>query len=454
MNKKMRDLLAKIEAKRVIAQSYMDDGERDKATALLNEIKDLKVDFANEKALFELEQDDVPNEPQPTATNKLDGFKVMAKAVRSPKTLTQVENVLITGENAESGENYLVPEDVRLAIIELRREFKAAKDLVTVMPTRTLSGSFNFESGTPAGLTDFDEGDETTGTIGAGDDPTFIQKPFKIAFKGKLWPVSNILLGAEQAGLMAYLRNWFVKNAIISENIKVFATLKANKEAKSLVGWQGLKTSINTDLDPSCLINGVIVTNQSGFNILDNELDGNGRPILQENPANKTEKTFQGLPIKVFTDAQLPNTAITGTSPIFYGNLKDGVYFMDYMGYQFAMSDHFYFNKNQKAMRVLEGFDAIQADVGAYVYGVLSAGTNTTLTTINTTLGTVNTTLGEWVAPAPVAAEIITVAVLPTTAQSVRAIYVLTAVDPADPTYLEGTMWTWDGTDWVAYANE
>ena len=154
-----------------------------------------------------------------------------------------------------------------------------------------------------------------------------------------------------------------------------FGALKAgyaNGTPKAIAGWAALKKSINVDLDPSCLIGGMIVTNQSGFACLDEEVDGNGRPILQENPANRTQKLFQGLPIHVFPDAQLPN--IDGTHfPIIYGDTKAGCTFVEHQSLEFALSDQYLFGKNQNCLRVIEGFDVMSTDTSAYIYGSLTA---------------------------------------------------------------------------------
>jgi HK97 family phage major capsid protein len=201
----------------------------------------------------------------------------------------------------------------------------------------------------------------------------FVLKKFTIGFKGKLIPVSRILLGAAKASLMNYLNRWFVKNAVISENAKIFSVLKSGYNGgtpKALTGWKGLKKSINKDLDPSCKIDGVIVTNQSGWAYLDEEEDKNGRPILQPNPANATEKLFQNMVVHVFPDAQLPNIDETH-APVIYGSTKAGCTFVEHLNMEFAISEHVLFKKNQNCLRVIEGFDAMSTDTSAYIYGSL-----------------------------------------------------------------------------------
>jgi HK97 family phage major capsid protein len=129
------------------------------------------------------------------------------------------------------------------------------------------------------------------------------------------------------------------------------------------------------DLDPSCLIDGVIATNQSGFAALDAEEDKDGRPVLQANPAHPTEKLFQGLRIKVYPDAQLPNIDATHF-PMIYGATKAGATFVEHQNLEFAISEHFLFNKNQNCLRVVEGFDVMSTDTDAYIYASFAASAN------------------------------------------------------------------------------
>ena len=59
MNKKMRELLAKIEAKQNLAKGYMEGENKDveKAKEILKEIKTLKEEYEVEKAIFESEKE-------------------------------------------------------------------------------------------------------------------------------------------------------------------------------------------------------------------------------------------------------------------------------------------------------------------------------------------------------------------------------------------------------------
>lgn len=365
MSKKMRDILAQIEAKKAIIKGYLAEETKDieKASSLMDEIEVLEKEYNIEKKLYEDEMKDVEENAEEKVEEKsvkASGFKAIAKMLLK-RNLDDNEKALIVG--GANGENNLLPEDVKLEINELRKQYVSAKNLVTVETTDALTGAVNYEVGNVNGLVDMTEGSE----IDNADAPKFERKQFNIKFMGKLIPISRILLGTEKANLLGYINRWFVKNAVVSENNAIFETLKEGKEVKAIVGWDALRTSINVDLDPACLVDGVVVTNQTGFATLDAEKDQTGRGILTVNPANATQKMFNGLPIHVFSDAQLPN--VGGKAPIFYGSLKAGATFVEHTALEFATSEHFFFGKNQNALRVVEGFDVMGTDTDAYVYG-------------------------------------------------------------------------------------
>lgn len=371
MTKKMRELQLKIANKTKEAKDLLEGESKDliRAEALLDEVDALQKEFDIEERLEKAGKSAVTTEPM-AQKGKVSGFEAIIKYL-AKKDLTDDEKALITGTNAQNGENLLIPADVKAEINELRKTYKSAKNLVTVETTDALAGSVNYEDSNVAGLVEFEDG----GDIDDDDQPKFKAVKFAIKYFGKLIPMSRVLLGSEKSGLMSYINRWFVRNAVLSENKKIFETLKqgyASGTPKSIAGWKALKKSINADLDPSCLIDGVIITNQSGFACLDEEEDKDGRPVLQPNPANPTEKTFQGLKIEVFSDTQLANIDATHF-PVIYGSVKAGVTFVEHQALEFNASEHYLFGKNQNCLRVIEGFDVMSTDTDAYVYGSFTA---------------------------------------------------------------------------------
>lgn len=363
MNKKMRDLLASIEAKRKEAAGFLDTKETEKAEGVMNEIKDLQRQYDIAKALYEAEQDGINEDDADDGKGEkaVDGFEIITKV------LHKGEKALVT--SGSSGENYLMPEDVDLQIRELRQSYNSAKDLVTIIPTDTMSGGFNFEAGTPQGLTSLTDGEEIAGDT----DLAFVRKPFAIKLFSKLIPVSKVLGKAERAGLLTYINRWFVKNAVITENQKIFIALKADKTPITYLTFDQLKTAAQTGLDMSVWSDGVIATNQSGYNHLSLLKTEDGKYLMQPLITEPTKKgiDINGVivPVKVYDNKFLPN--VSGKAPIFFGSTKAGCYMIELGSTEFNSDDSYLFGKNQKALMVIEGFDVISADKDAYNYGLL-----------------------------------------------------------------------------------
>lgn len=295
------------------------------------------------------------------------GFKAIVDYARGIKN---AETQLVQG--GDHNENYLIPEDVRLEINEAKKQWKSARILCTEIETIGITGSFNFDVEPTKGLVSFADGDD----IDASVAPQFSRKTFTITYKGAILPVSQLLLGNERVGLMTYLRNWFVKRAVISENTDIFAAAKANYNSgtpKAIADWKALKKSITVDLDPAIAESAdfMLVTNQDGFAALDSALDENGRPILQPNPADPTRKMFYGYQVEVFSNAMLPS--VSGKAPVIYGDTKSALYFIYNPDYQFATDGGvgIGFTRNQVLLRVIEGYTVFGADTSGYVYAEL-----------------------------------------------------------------------------------
>mgnify|MGYP001078254294 CR=1 FL=1 len=376
MTERMKEILSTKKSLLEEATRLKVEKKFDEAADKLAQIKLLDNEYNVEQGLEQVEKTaaaaDIPAKvPENKEKNMVNGFKIIAKMLKKQhltneeKDAISLEKALISGDNAVNGENHLIPEDIHTAITEFRKTYMSAKDYVSVIPTSTLSGSFTFEAGEPTGLIAFEDG----GRISTGKEPTFSTVDYKIKHYGEIMPVSNILKDNEAGGLMAYLNRWFVRDSIITENGKIFDTLKKDKTPKALSGWQALKHSINTDVAADYWIDGIIITNQSGFAYLDDSVDASGRPILSDDVKEATKKRFNGLSVIVFPDAQLPD--VEGKHPVFYGSLKAGCWFIERKILEFAVSEHIFFCENQTALRVMESFDVISADKNAYQYGLL-----------------------------------------------------------------------------------
>ena len=353
-------------------QNFLNEGKVKEAKDKMAEITDLKDAIEVQKVLDKEEEEALNNNTrQPKDTNTKDtanALRAIIKACMGTK-LTDTENSLLVqtpGTSTGNGEGYLLPQDIKTLIQKKIRQYKSFREVLGYIPTTALTGSFpveNFE--TLSGLVDFTDGTDGTDTT----DIKFTNVSFALKEKAAFIKLSNTLLKMTDNALINYVADCFAKKAVITENTMAIETLKKNKSAKALNGWQGLKSSTNVDLDPGVLYGMCYVTNQDGFDYLDSAVDANGRPILQPMPGESTKKTFNGYPVHVFSNAMLP-TAET-KAPIFYGNLEEAVKFVDNDDYAFATSEHAGFMSNTTIARVIEHVDVVQVDKSdkIYIYG-------------------------------------------------------------------------------------
>ncbi len=327
-------------------QNFINNGDVSNASKSKAEIDNIIVKIELQKFLDEQAENEMKNKAN-TEPELKKNVKEKANFIRaalkkfSGKMVTEAENSLLlpstTNPNGANGEAYIMPQDICTQINELMREFKSMRSIIGSLSTSAMTGAFVVENidGT-VGLTEFSDGTAIT----ASEDPKFTKASFSLKEYGALIDLSNTLIQMSDANLLSYISRYFAKKAVLTENTAIITALEKSKTKKVLDNWKALKSSINRDLDPAALNGTIIVTNQDGFDKLDQELDTNGRPILQPNPISPTERLFMGYPVVVFSNSQLKSTSATaskaGYAPIYYGNLQDAVKFISTGSYQFA----------------------------------------------------------------------------------------------------------------------
>ena len=101
MNKKMRELLAKIEAKQTEAKGFLESNETEKAQGCMTEIEDLKKQYEIAEKLFQAEQAEVPDTKptEKTETAEEADVKAFAGYVRSMVGKTATPQNITMGNN-------------------------------------------------------------------------------------------------------------------------------------------------------------------------------------------------------------------------------------------------------------------------------------------------------------------------------------------------------------------
>ena len=365
MNKKLRELLNKIHNKKNEARELFENGNIEDGNKLLKEIKDLQAQADGLMALDDgLEGDPIP-EPQTQGRSSVDIIRAFLRGDRTSEDV--VQNLSTIDAEGEESVSLIIPEDISNEIREQRRSYKAARDLIGYYPTTTLSGTYPVEdTSTMSELTEFEDDTE----LKQSEDPKFKPVKYSIKLRGAFLPISNLLRQVAPSGFITYLSRWWNKKAILTENKKIFAVLTGGKNTTDISGLAGLKSAINKGLDPA-FVNISIVTNQDGYDYLDNLTDANGKPLLNPDPMNKDRMLFKGTyPISYFANRLLPSAGTK--APILIGDLVEACDFVELEGgLQIASSEHADFKKNRTLMRVVTGYDVTLKDTDAYINGLI-----------------------------------------------------------------------------------
>ncbi len=324
MNRKMREIMAQIQAKTAEAKSFMDGENKDvnKANEILAEVDALQAEFETEKKIYELEKaNGTPSaeafQEEKDKKNSENAIAKFAKAVRS-----FIRKGLAEGVDEDGG--YTVPEDVSTRIEHYKDVDYALEADIDVVPVTTNKGSRTYQKKTDVDtFVDVDENGAIANEIEA---PKFERLPYTIQDRAGFMPVSNDLVEDSDANIMEIVAQWLGKADVATTNAKVLAKV-AEKEQTDLKDINGIKTALNVTLGQAYKNGAKIYTNDDGLNYLDTLVDANKRPLLNPDPTAPAQLQLRCgttvLPIKV-----LPNKVLasTGTKvPFIVGNLFDYV---------------------------------------------------------------------------------------------------------------------------------
>ena len=363
MNKKMRELLTKIEAKTLEAKEARDKGETDKAATILDDIDALKKEYDVEKRLMEEEK---PEEPEAKKAAAIDGTKAFATAARSGfKSMNE-------GTGAAGG--YVVPEDIETKINHFRESHDALQSLITVTPVKTDSGARTFRArSAQTGFANVAEG----GAIAAKDTPQFSRLEYTVAKMAGYYPVTNELLEDTDQNIVAELTRWIGNESRVTRNNMILNAIKTISSTAIAEGADGLKKVLNVTLKPYFRAGAVIVTNQDGLNYLDTLKDKNDQYLLKPELADATKYTFAGFPVMVYDNATLAsNTATSGKLgiPFIVGDLKEALVMFERKGITIKSSDVAgdAFLQDMTYFRAIEREVVKVRDAAAIVNGVMT----------------------------------------------------------------------------------
>lgn len=388
MNKEMRELLNKINAKKAEIKALVADKKLEEAKAAKEELKEMQDSF---NILADLEDDEqqqaqqaaengdaqVAGEEKNGLAKQVKAFTNAIKAAWKHKSVdkedAEILNAMSEGSDEDGG--LTVPKDIRTQIKELRRSEDALENLVNVEHVNTKSGTRVIERA--ADQTPFDNVDEAA-EFPEVSTPQFEDIEYKVKKKGGILKVTQELLSDTAENIIAYLRKWIAKKAKATRNFMIVAKIKEICEGLevAVTGLDDLKDIFNVMLDPAIALGAVVVTNQSGFNFLDKLKDEKGNYILQPDPTDKTKKLLFGeYPITKVSNKTLPN--VGGKAPIICGDLKEAITIFDRETLTIDITNLAAgsWEKDQTSIKVRERLDIQTVDADAVVMGLAAVTT-------------------------------------------------------------------------------
>jgi HK97 family phage major capsid protein len=378
MNKKMRDLLSKINSKKELVKSYMDGETKDveKASSILDEIDELEKEYAIEEKLYKMEKEEnEPSEEEIKDKDEKSVTKAFANGVRGLISKDFSGNNETT--NADGG--YTVPQDIVTKVEKLREVEESLIDLVTVKKVNTLSGRETYKKkGQYTGFSSIGEG----GKIPKKGKVEFAKLDWKVTKYGGYMPVTNELLEDSDEDIEALMIEWLANESRVTRNNIILAVI-AEKETVDLENMDGIKKAVTVTLGSAYKNSSVIITNDDGLNYLDTLKDENGRPMLNPDPTDNAKLALRCgtvvVPVKAFSNETIPSDETK--APFIIGDLKEAIKFFDRKSISLMVSNTATvgtgndalnaFDEDLTLIRGIEREDAEMRDEDAFVNGYI-----------------------------------------------------------------------------------
>lgn len=392
MNKKLQEMLKKINDKKNEVKSLANEGKIKEAKAAKEELKEMQDKF---NLLCDLEDDDDANiedkikngtakvitgKEEPKKKDIVRAFVNRIVCGLRGKKMTDEDTAIMDkmSEGSDEDGGFTVPQDIRTDIEMLRRSDDDLEQYVNVEKVSTLSGSRVMEK--DADSTPWDDVDEDN-EFQEVATPKLVQIKYKIKKKGGIMKVTRELLQDTAENIMAFLNKWIAKKSRATRNAAILAKLAeiTKGKEKALTGFDDIKEILNVTLDPAIAQSAIVITNQSGFNWLDTLKDSEGRYIMQPDVTDKTVNRLFGIyPVKKVSNKVLKNeevkTSETVTAykyPLYIGDTKEAITLFDREKISVELSTEAgdLWAKDLTGIKVRDRFDVQAFDEAAVVKG-------------------------------------------------------------------------------------
>ena len=376
MNKKLLELLDKINNKKVEVRSLVDQGKIEEAKAAKNELKKLQDEFDILKNIDDTAVTNLENNTNKgvNLNQKKDSVKEFADAARKG-----FRNSMNEGTAADGG--YTVPEDIQTRINERRAAKFSLVDLVDVEVVTTNKGSRTYKKrAQQTGFTKVGEGAK----IPAGNTPQFERVGYEIEKYTGYYPVTNELLEDSDANIADALIIWIGDESRVTRN-RIIRDVIKEKEETAIASLDDIKKILNVTLGQAFKPTSKVITNDDGLQWLDTLKNDKGEYLLQPSPSNPMDSVLCAgatrVPVKVIPNGDMPSdTATKGNRkiPMIIGDLKEGIKFWDRKKTTLTTSNTAVagtlnaFEEDLTIFRAIEREDCKTKDDAAFVNGVLT----------------------------------------------------------------------------------
>lgn len=376
MNKKLLELLDKINNKKVEVRSLVDQGKIEEAKAAKNELKKLQDEFDILKDIDDTAVTNLENNTNKgvNLNQKKDSVKEFADAARKG-----FRNSMNEGTAADGG--YTVPEDIQTRINERRAAKFSLVDLVDVEVVTTNKGSRTYKKrAQQTGFTKVGEGAK----IQAGNTPQFERVGYEIEKYTGYYPVTNELLEDSDANIADALIIWIGDESRVTRN-RIIRDVIKEKEETAIASLDDIKKILNVTLGQAFKPTSKVITNDDGLQWLDTLKNDKGEYLLQPSPSNPMDSVLCAgatrVPVKVIPNGDMPSdTATKGNRkiPMIIGDLKEGIKFWDRKKTTLTTSNTAVagtlnaFEEDLTIFRAIEREDCKTKDDAAFVNGVLT----------------------------------------------------------------------------------
>ena len=389
MSKELREMLQALEEKKAKVRAFLGEDKVTEAENLMVEVRALQKKVNMQ---MELEAADDPEPNNGTfVTGRTDAEleaeynRVFLRGLRRQSISTDDRAIVneyraamheggVT-EDTDGDVALIVPQDIQTRINEVMRTLNDLSQYIRVEPVNTLSGSRVLEK--DEDMTPFQVVEEY-GIIGEMDNPKFIPVTYKLVKRAGILPLTNELLRDSDQNVLAYVSSWIAKKHVVTKNSLIIAILNAMTK-KDLADLKTVKKVINVELDPALVAaGGIVLTNQDGYNWLDEQVDGSGRFLLQDDIPQPGRKLFKGLPVAIAANRYLPSSGTTTVkAPIIMGNLKELIVLFTQGQYELTSTREGgdAFKRDTTDLRTITRDDCKQWDAGAAVFGQLTVTT-------------------------------------------------------------------------------